>query len=396
MRVLLIHNRYRSSSPSGEDHVVDQESAALAADGHTVEHFERRSDDIGNASLLRRAMVPAQVLWSEEARRSLARVLRIFRPDVAHVHNTFPLLSPSVLYAGRAEGVPLVATLHQYRLICPRGDLFRDGGVCHDCVGRVPLPAVRHGCYRDSSAATLPVAASVISHRRTWRRLVSAYIFLSRAQCDLFPPGMFPSHRIFIKPNFVPDVSSRADRRDDIVVYAGRLTDTKGLDVLMTAWDLYSRGPTSGLRLQLAGAGPMEAEVAAWAAAHPTVDCLGALSRSDCASLIARARAVIVPSRWEETFGLVAVEAMAAGVAPVASARGSFCELITDRSDGVLFEPESATALADVLREVLERPEEYEKYGRVARRTYEERFSPQGNVKQLLRIYEFAVRNPAH
>jgi glycosyltransferase involved in cell wall biosynthesis len=105
---------------------------------------------------------------------------------------------------------------------------------------------------------------------------------------------------------------------------------------------------------------------------------------------------VIVPSRWEETFGLVAVEAMAAGVAPVASARGSFCELITDRSDGVLFEPESATALADVLREVLERPEEYEKYGRVARRTYEERFSPQGNVKQLLRIYEFAVRNPAH
>ena len=399
MKVLLVHNRYRSDSPGGEDKVVDQEVQALTARGHAVERFERFNDDIGSLSVARQALLPARVVWSEEARRSLTRALLAIRPDVVHVHNTFPLLSPSVLYACRAERVPVVATLHNYRLVCSSGILFRDDAVCHDCVGRrLPLPAVRHGCYRDSALATLPVATGLAVHRRAWRTMVSAYVFLSRAQQEIIARDGLPSGRLFVKPNLVPMPPPQpASRREGIVVYAGRLAPVKGVDLLMEAWDRYSaeRGPGS-LRLLVAGAGPLEGRVAAWAARHPTVDWVGMLTHGACLSLFNRACAVIVPTVWQETFGLVIVEAMAAGVPSVAPAHGSFPELVTDGADGVLFPPGNAAALATVLRDVDDHPDRYGALGRAARTTYERRFTPDANVEQLLRIYRFAVESPAH
>ena len=396
----MVHNRYRSSSPGGEDRVVDQEVAALSSAHHDVERFERSSDEIAQRNLLGKALVSAEVVWSKQAQRSLAETLRGFRPDVVHVHNTFPLLSASVLYACRSEQVPVVATLHNYRLACASGDFFRNGTVCRDCVGRAPLPAIRHRCYRDSMLATIPLAAAVAGHRRAWRTMVAAYIFLSAAQRDMFIGDGFPLERLFVKPNFVPDMPEH-QRRDgateDIAVYAGRLTEAKGVDLLMEAWDRYSLvAPGSRLRLILAGAGPLEHQVAIWAAARPTVDWVGMLSRPACAGLLARARAAIVPSRWAETFGLVAIEAMAAGVPPIAAAHGSFPELITDGDDGVLFEPGNASALSSVLRDVEENPARYEELGTAARRTYEERFASGPNVKRLVEIYQFAIEHPVH
>ncbi len=395
MRVLVVHNRYRSAVPGGEDLVVDQESAALEADGHTVERFERSNDEISQASLLKKVLVPGQVLWSEKARRSLSARLRAFSPDVVHVHNTFPLLSPSVLYACRALAVPVVTTMHHYRMMCPSGDLFRDGKICHDCVGKLPLPAVRHGCYHGSTLSTIPLAAANISHGKAWRKLVSAYIFLSRAQRDIFTPTALPRSRVFVKPNFVPDPSGRGRSRENMVVFAGRLTEIKGIDYLMEAWDLFcGRDRSTALGLILVGAGPLQERVEAWAADRQSVQWLGPLDRAECTSVMARARAVIVPSQWEETFGLVAVEAMAAGVPPVASDRGSFRELITHGSDGILFDPADPRALAEVLKDIVENPPKYAAYGRRARSTYERRFSPEANMAELLTIYDFAMRNP--
>ncbi len=396
MNVLLVHNHYRSEMPSGEDLVFEQEATALADAGHTVERFERFSDDIAGRSRAGRAIVPAQVVWSDEARRSLQRSLRAWRPDVVHLHNPFPLLSPSVLYACRAEDVPVVVTVHNYRLVCSNGALFRDGARCHDCVGRFPLPAVRHACYRNSRLATLPMAASQVVHRGAWRTLVSAYVFISEMQREIIAADGFPPERLFVKPNFVPDPGATPTTSDPLVAFAGRLTSVKGVEVLLAAWDRYlgDAGASPGLRLAIAGAGPLETEVAAWAKARPSVDWLGPLTRSDCASLLARARAVILPSTWEETFGLVAVEAMAAGVPPVASARGSFPELITDGVDGVLFEPGDVTALARVLQEVDAEPDRYRMLGSAARQTYERRFAVDTNLQQLVRVYEYAIRHP--
>ncbi|MEA2827772.1 MAG: hypothetical protein QOG43_2211 [Actinomycetota bacterium] len=395
MRVLLVHNRYRSTSPGGEDRVVDQEADALAHDGHQVERFERFNDEIDGLTATRKALLPFQVLWSDDARRSLVGALRTFKPDVVHVHNTFPLLSPSVLYASRAEGVPVVATVHHYRLVCASGTLFRDGSVCHDCVGKLPLPAVRHGCYHDSVLATVPLAAARVVHARAWRTMVSAYLFLSRAQRDILAQDGLPPERLFVKPNFVLPMP-RADGPGDVVVYAGRLAVVKGVDLLMDAWDRFRAEHGAGpLRLAVAGAGPLQERVVAWSKGRDDVDWMGMLSRADCADLVAGARAVLVPSRWEETFGLTVVEGMAAGVPSVAPAHASFPDLITDGVDGVLFEPGDTAALARVLADVETHPERYRAMGQVALRTYEERFTPARNVDQLRQIYQFAIDNPA-
>jgi glycosyltransferase involved in cell wall biosynthesis len=398
LRILQVHNRYRSSSPGGEDRVVDQEGDALAIRGHVVERFERRNDDIDNWSLPRRALVAANVVWSDSARRSLRAAIDAFRPDVVHVHNTFPLLSASVLYACRAAKAPAVVTLHNYRLACATGDLFRDGQVCHACVGRLPIPALRHGCYR-SPVATLPIAVASTVHAHAWRTLPSAFLFISAAQRDILAPLDVPPERVFVKANLVPSsivpASVAKESAHPFVAYAGRLAPAKGIRLLMRAWDAYTAGDEPGLRLVIAGSGPLDGEVAAWAAGKPSVDVRGMLSRADCAALVAGARAAIVPSEWEEAFGLVAIEAMALRVAPIAPAHGSFPELIRDGHDGVLFTPGDPTALAAVLRDIDVDPQRYSDLGRTARLTYEQRFDPDANITQLVATYEFAIANPS-
>ncbi|WP_037766949.1 glycosyltransferase, partial [Streptomyces sp. FXJ7.023] len=153
MHVLVVHNRYASAQPSGENKVVDQEVALLREAGHRVGVFERRSDEIGSRSLIGKAAIPLTVPWNPAVRTELAARLRAERPDVVHVHNVFPLLSPAVLAACADAGVPVVATLHNYTQVCPPGTLQRDGRPCTECVGAAPLPAVRHGCYRGSRLA---------------------------------------------------------------------------------------------------------------------------------------------------------------------------------------------------------------------------------------------------
>ena len=398
MRVLQLHNRYRSSAPSGENRVVDNEAAALRAQGHTVLRFERHSDDISGWPVAKKAVLPAKILWSSESYKSLRRALRADRPDVVHVHNTFPLLSPSVLQACWNERVPVVATLHNYRLMCPSGELFRNGAICHDCVGQMPVPAVLHGCYQGSKLTTIPLAVSSVANRQRWRSRVSAYVCISRSQRDILLPLGLPTDRTFVKHNLVPakPPASQAER-SKTVIFTGRMTEAKGITVLMDAWDVYSKSSAdNSLRLVIAGGGPLEGEVAAWAQDRKNVDFLGILSPADCQDLLSTACAAVVPSVWEETFGLVVVEAMAAGVPVIAAAHGSFPELMVDGEEGTLFPPGDVPALADVFSDVDAQPELYARYGRSARKAYEARFEPGDNLNQLLAIYEFAIQHPVY
>jgi glycosyltransferase involved in cell wall biosynthesis len=398
VRILLVHNRYRSEAPSGENRVVDQESAALRSAGHTVELFERYSDDVATWSTARRAALPAQVLWSEGTRRDIATVLRRFAPDVVHVHNTFPLISPSVLYACHAQGIPVVTTLHNYKLLCASGDFFREQKVCHECAGGSPAPALKHGCYRGSRVATAPIVAGMVAHRRAWRGLVSAYIAISASQRDLLAGLALPADRVFVKWNMVPpsETTIDSDRAAAFkVAYIGRLDDAKGVPLLMAAWDRYSRSaPQSPLRLSIAGGGQLMDHVRSWAATMSNVDVLGLLDREGCRELTASSLALILPSQWEETFGLVAIEAMSAGTAPVAAAHGAFPELITPDVNGVLFAAGDPAALAGVLADVERDPDRFIALGKQAQASYDERFIPERNVEALLDIYRFAIENP--
>jgi glycosyltransferase involved in cell wall biosynthesis len=395
VRILLVHNRYRSEAPSGENRVVDQESAALRAAGHTVERFERYSDDIAHWPARRRATVPAQVVWSDRSRRDLRTMLRRFRPDVVHLHNTFPLLSPSVLYACRQERVPVVATLHNYKLLCASGDFFRDGAVCHDCAGGSPAPALAHGCYRGSAVATTPIVAGLLAHRLAWRRLVSAYICISDAQRGLLAGLELPADRVFVKWNMSSPAVGENPAKKLQVAYIGRLDAAKGIPLLMAGWDRYvALASQPGLRLVVAGDGPLGPDLRSWAAGRSDIDVLGVLDRAGCAAVTGSSLAVLLPSQWEETFGLVATEAMAAGTAPIAAAHGAFTELITPDINGSLFTPGDSEALAAALADVEANPDRYTELGRRAQETYDARLMPDRNVADLLSIYQFAIDDP--
>ena len=396
MRVLLIHNRYRSAMPSGENRVVDQESEELARAGHEVRRFEKDSDEIEHWPAAQKALLPARVVWSGKSHRELAATLRGYRPDVVHVHNTFPLIGASVLYASRDASVPVVATIHNYRLMCASGDLMRQGAVCHDCVRRLPVPGAVHGCYRGSRAATAPLVVATIAHRKAWRSLVSAYVFISAAQRDLHLALNLPPDRVFVRHNMIPYRDIQQTPRDPVVAYIGRLEQAKGVRLLMAAWDRYlgsSHDP--GLRLVIAGTGPLDREVAAWARRRPSVEMLGLIPPGQVRELMSRTRAVLVPSVWEEPFGLVVIEAMAAGTPAIAAGHGSFPELVTPGVDGVLFRPGDPDALARAVADVAAHQEKYEGYGRRAREIYEQRFNPDHSLKHLIEIYNFAITHPA-
>ncbi|MFE0136502.1 glycosyltransferase [Streptomyces sp. NPDC059037] len=392
MHVLVVHNRYSSAQPSGENVVVDQEVGLLRAAGHRVELFERRSDDIAGRSLAGKAALPLLVPWNPAVRKELAARLRASRPDVVHIHNVFPLLSPAVLAACADAGVPAVATLHNYTQVCPPGTLHRDGQACTECVGsKASLPAVRHGCYRNSRLATVPLAVSLTVNRRRWWSGVERFFCISAAQREVLVRSGMPAELLAVKHNFVPDTGARRTGAGDHVLFLGRLAEAKGVQLLMAAWDEIAAAGGVGVPLVLAGAGPLEREVTAWAAERDDVRYVGLLDPDQCRQALARSVAVVAPSMALETFGLVVAEAMAAGVPAVAAGHGAFVELVEDGVTGLLHRPGEPTSLASCLRRVTTEQARNQEMGQAARRRYEQRFSPAVGLERLLEEYRTAI-----
>jgi glycosyltransferase involved in cell wall biosynthesis len=402
VRILQVHNRYRSQAPSGENLVVEREAEGLRRAGHEVDQFLRSSDEIDETSNSAKVSASLRAFWSSDSFHGIRAAVRSTEADVVHVHNTFPLISPAVLYACEREGVPVVVTLHNFSLICPSGAVFRSGAVCHDCLERrLPWPALEHRCYRDSFLATLPRTGSMVVHGRGWRNLVSAYIFISHAQRETHQGHGFPPGRMFVKTNLIPPPvaprgrSGEPQPRTHSVAYLGRLDEVKGLPFLMRAWEIFkSKSEQASLRLEIAGTGPLQADLARWANGRDDVECLGFLSAEECQAVMRRVRAVIIPSQWEEPFGLVAVEAMSLGTPALAANHGALPELVEPNVTGMLFDHLDPGALASVLRDVDTQPESYAAYGESARKAYLDRFDPADNMRQLVAIYEFARTHP--
>jgi len=391
LRVLVAHNRYRTGQPSGEDRVFDSEVALLRAAGHRVETLVRHSDDITAMTRLQQARVIAEIPGSRRAGDALARRIATFAPDVVHLHNTFPMVTASAIRAANLAGVPVVATLHNYRLVCPSGTLYRDGRVCDDCVGRLPWPSLRHGCYRGSRVATVPLTVAMVANRRRWWDGVETFFCISAAQrAALIAAGM-PADRLLVKHNFVAEPARRRTGAGDYLLYLGRLTEQKGLPLLQAAWNRVPADIRRGTPLRIAGTGDLTEAVAAWAQDRDDVEYLGLRDRAECEQLIAGARAVVVPSVWPEAFGLVVVEAMAAGVPAVGAAHGSLVELISDGVSGVLHAPGDAADLAAGLAALAD-PATSVRYGTAARARYLSHFTEQVGLERLLSGYRAAIR----
>jgi glycosyltransferase involved in cell wall biosynthesis len=391
MKVLVIHNRYRSSAPSGEDMACDAEAALLAGRGSEVVRYERANDDIVNP-----LAAAFEMIWSRQARNEIAAVLRRERPDVAHVHNLWYRISPSAYAACRDAGVPVVQTLHNFRIFCANALLLRDGRPCEACVTGSPWPALRHGCYRESRPATAAVAFAQRLHaaRGTWFSGVDRFIALTEFARERFVAAGLPRERICVKPNFLADPPLPKQRAGAGMVFAGRLTREKGVLVLLEAAGLVGH---RDFGLEIIGDGALLGNVErSVARSGGRVRSSGARSRAYCLDAMRRALFVVVPSCCYENFPLAIVEAFACGTPVVAARLGAMAELVDDGRTGRLFVSGDAVGLAATITWMLDHPAECAEMGRAARKVFDERYTADRNHEQLQEIYRQASgRNPA-
>lgn len=386
MRILSIHNRYLQRG--GEEESYELESKILQENGHQVDTYEENNLSIETISSARLAL---RTIWSVESYRQVKQKLANSRYDIVHVHNFFPLVSPSVYYAAKHANVPVVQTLQNFRLLCPNALFLRKGKVCEACLDKfIPYPGVVHGCYRDSKAASAGVAAMLTVHRAlgTWKNLVDRYIALTNYDRDKFIQGGIPAEKIAVKPNIIHPDPGRGKGKGNYAVFVGRLSVEKGIDTLLAAWEQLA----DKIPLKIVGKGPLADKVAEAAHRIPQIEWLGYKPLEEVFDVVGQAQFFIYPSKWNETFSRVAVEAFAKGT-PVIAAAGvaAMADLVNPGKTGLHFKIGDAEDLVSQVTWLLERPETLAKMRFNARTEFERRYTPQENYRQLLAIYTDAI-----
>jgi len=393
MNILLCHNYYQYRG--GEDISFEDEARMLESRGHTVHRYTVHNDQIGT---LNGWDVTRRSLWSEQVFDELRKLLQARRYDVLHCTNTFPLISPAAYDAARAEGVPIVQSLRNYRLLCPTSFLMRQGRVCEECVGRATAwPGILHGCYRDSRIATAVVATISLLHRRrrtTQRDATYYYTPTEFARHKLIEGGV-PSDRIAVKNNFVEPDPGVGFGTGGYAVCVGRLSPEKGIDTLLQAWSKLTK-QNDQLVLKIVGGGPMAAQVRAAVDSCPQIQWLGELSHSETLSIIGEAAMLVMPSVWYETFGRTMIEAFACGTPVVASRLGAMAEVVLDGATGLHFTAGDADDLAEKILSLSSDRERLAQMRLEARREYLKKYTVDTNYRQLISIYERAIKAGCH
>lgn len=386
MRILILHNRYKLHG--GEDVVVQQESRMLRDAGHAVDVMEVFNDDIESA--LDKVRTAALATYSPAMRDAVAERVRRFGAEILHVHNFFPKLSPAVYDGAHEANCAVVQTLHNYRLVCPGGLLFREGHVCEECLGRsFAFPSIKHGCYRGSRIGTATIATMTAVHRlrRTWANRVERYIALNHYAKEIFAANAgIPEDRIRIKPNVIPDCGL-GSHRGDYALFVGRLSPEKGIGTLLRA----AVSDAFPLQIKIAGTGPLEGDVKTAAATTSRIEFLGSQTREQIVQLMGDALLVVVPSEWHEAGGpLVIGEAFSAGVPVVTTSMEPMATVVQKGINGLLYEAGSPEDLCKALRQIVEQKESIGTMRLAARRRYEEMYMPESNLAALVRIYQEA------
>src|ERR1700722_6230004 len=382
MKILSVHNLYQQ--PGGEDQVFAQEADLLRSHGHQVALYQASNDQVTGAN---RVVLLRNTIWNPETYQELRALMQRERPGIVHVHNTFPVISASVYYAAKEEGIPVVQTLHNYRLLCPAATLFRNGHVCQDCVGsRIPWAGVVHNCYRGSRPATAAAAAMLAVHnyRQTWGKTVSAYIALSGFARDRFIQGGLPAGKIFVKPNFLGSDPGLGEAKGNYALFVGRLTPEKGISTLLEAWRELGRE----LPLQIAGDGPMAPEVERAGRGSGHVTWLKWLPRAETLQRMKDASVLILPSTWYEGFPMILAEAFAVGLPVIASNLGSMSSVVDHLRTGLHFEPGNASDLVEKVRWLRAHPAEVALMRAQARKEYETKYTGEENYAQMIQIYD--------
>jgi glycosyltransferase involved in cell wall biosynthesis len=378
MRILILHSRYLSGSASGENRVVEDEIQLLQRNRHTVIRWTPEAETETRLKVMATA---GRAVWAFSSAEEVRRLIRSHRPDIVHVHNLFPTLSPAVLRTA-AEYVPVVATLHNYRLMCLPATFLRDGRACQDCLGRVPWPGVVHSCYRGSLAGSVVLATSLTLHRiaRSYDR-VALFLAVSEFVRRKHLQAGFSPQRLLVKPNFSWPMPRR-EGPGEVFLFLGRLSPEKGVDTILRAWR-----PGHGTLL-VAGSGPEEGRLRAMA--PPGVVFVGSVDGSAVPDLLQRARALLLPSIGYEGQPRVVLEAYAAGVPVLASDVGGLPELVEDGRSGFLLPWGDPNAWTAAMQKLLA-DHEAVRLGRRGWQLWKERFSPERGLEGLEEVYQRAI-----
>lgn len=388
MKIVLVHNTYQHQG--GEDVVFWQERDFLRAAGHEVIEYQRFNDEIEGYSTVRRISLIGRTVWASDSHRNLTELLKRHSPDIVHVHNIFPLISPSIYWACRDQRVPVVQTLHNYRLFCPGANCFRAGKPCEECIDGNFWRGAAHGCYRGSRTQTAAVALMLTVHhaRNTWTKMVDRYIALTAFARSRFVKAGLPAGKITVKPNCVnPDPGLR-NGAGSYALFVGRVSREKGAHTLLQAWRQLPRT----FSLQVLGDGPSSTQLESEAAGNlPQITFLGRLPRERVIEAMKNARFVIFPSELYENFPLTILEAFACGVPVIASRLGAMEEIVVDGHTGFFFEPGNADDLARTVTRAWEQTSQLSYMGQQARAEYETKYTASIVCRQLTDVYEEVI-----
>lgn len=391
MRILAIHNFHRSGSASGDDQVFKSETSLLEKNGHDVYRYVACNDDFDRRGPIGKVIETLGMIWSFKHYKAVSEVIASFHPDVVHVHTFFPLLSPSVLYAAKRVGVPVVATLHDTRFVCPVATSLRNGRICNECGDGCYLRMVRHACFKGSKFQSLWVALVFKIHRlfRTFYKQIDRYICLNDQQIALLERVGFDSRKIVKKYNFVEDALGAVGELSNglpsrYVVFYGRIGEEKGIRVLMDAWETIPEIP-----LVVMGGGPLENEFSAWAKGRNNVFYLGYTPRETCLAIVKDAEFVIFPSIWYEGCSMVEIEAESLGKPIVATDLGFSSEAIIEGNNGLKFPLGNTDVFVDCVKQLWESDEKCKTMGIAARQEYVSKYAPDINLEHLIAIYGY-------
>ena len=390
LRVLQVHNRH-APGWGGEETVVDLEAELLQKWGHTVEQFQASNSSLKQASAVHQMLAVPGFLWSQASYRRLRQCIARFAPDVVHVHNTFPLLSPSVFWAAEHAGVPAVHTLHNFRHACANAVLLRDDKPCEECVGGSSWPGLRHRCYAGSFARTAAVLAMNALHWRvgTYTRKVGAYIALNDFSRDILLRAGLPGEKMTVKPNFVPASSLAPAARFLRVVFAGSMTRHKGLHVLLNAW---GRVNVEGSELLLIGDGPEREGLQTQFSGARGVSWTGSLTHPEVLQRIGESRALVLPTLAYENCPMVLLEAFSTATPVLVPDLGSMKTMVIQESNGLIFQAANPASLANVLQKVLLAPwDVWSRWSAAAHRAHELLYSETTNYQQLIAVYRSVI-----
>jgi len=384
MRILIGHNYYQQ--PGGEDGVFRSEIAMLKSFGHEVHVYERHNNEI-KTDILSRISHAASLRFSKSSYDQARSLIRSFKPDVAHFHNTFFVMTAAVLYACRDEGVPVIVSLHNFRLMCINGLFLRDNKPCEDCLHGSRVSGIIHKCYRDSLALSVLATDMTNYHwrRKTWSDVVDHFVVATEFTRNKYIQAGIPPAKISVVPNFVEEPSYSTQGRGGYAFYAGRLSQEKGIDVLIKAWRHIKEFP-----LYIAGTGPMQKEIEASIKEHGLthVKMLGFLENEDCRKMLSLAKFLIVPSACYENFPRVVAEAFACGVPVVANRLGTMEEIVKDGSLGLLYSNSDPEDLAAKAMEMINDADKYARLSANARQVYDLKYTPARHYEGLMNIYQ--------